>query len=108
MGWLLEAADTSLDSADISVYTSGLVSGALGVWCLWDSGIIGLSRTTKVLYVEFLVGKDLTEHRDEILVWLKKTAEGRRIEALPSRPGMIRRLEQMGFKPVSTLMRLVP
>jgi hypothetical protein len=106
MGWLSEAAKTSLDSADVSLYTTSISTGALGVWLLWNEAIIGLSRTNKVLFVEFLVGKSMTPRRKEILGWLKGQAAGRRVEALPSRIGMVRRLEQLGFKPVSTLMRL--
>ena|SRR5215207_169547 len=106
MGWLRHAAETSLDSADVSLYTTSISTGALGVFLLWDEALLGLSRTNKVLFVEFLVGKDMTRRRTKIMEWLVEQAAGRRVEALPSRPGMIRRLEQLGFKPVSTLMRL--
>jgi len=106
MGWLRTAAETSLDKADVTLYTTSISTGALGVFLLWDEAIIGLSRTNKVLFVEFLVGDDMTRRRRAIVDWLVEQAAGRSIEALPSRSGMIRRLEQLGFKPVSTLMRL--
>lgn len=104
--WLVTACEGSLDEATIEMYTQAIRTNMMALWDLGGRGIMGLSRTNKVLWVEFVVGKDLESLCEAIVLLLQREASGRRIEALPSRKGMVRVLERLGFKPVSTLMRL--
>lgn len=105
--WLLAAAEEATDEIAPEELIQRIMANDLGVWDINGDGIIGLTRTDKVLWVELLRG-DVKPHKDELMTWLVGLAAGRRIEGLPNRPGMVKVLEKLGFKPIATLMRYEP
>lgn len=106
--WLALAAEGSIDEATIQTYENGIASGDMGLWRINNAGLLGLTRTDKVLWVEFIIGDDLMDHAETILTHIKDLAQHRRIECLPSRKGMIRLLRKLGFQEITCLMRLEP
>lgn len=106
--WLALAAEGSIDRAQIGTYTAGIESGRMGLWRINEAGLIALTRTNEVLWVEFLVGDNLGPFKGAILDFLRREAQHRRIECLPSRKGMTELLKRLGFKEVTVLMRLEP
>lgn len=107
VGWLVEVSQQSLDRTRPEVYCEALLSGRLEIYEAFNKGLIGLSKTETVLWLEFIVGRGLLDkHTPEIVAWLREQAQGRRIEALSHKAPMTRRMIAAGFDPVAQHLRL--
>jgi hypothetical protein len=107
VGWLVQVSQESLDRTPPEVYCEALIEGRLEVYEAFGKGLIGISKTPTVLWLEFIVGRGLLDqHTPEITAWLREQAAGRRIEALSHKAPMTRRMIAAGFSPVAQHLRL--
>jgi len=107
VGWIVQVSQESLDKTPPEVYCEALISGRLEVYEAFGKGLIGLSKTDDVLWLEFIVGRGLLDkHTPEIIEFLRREAAGRRIEALSHKKPMTRRMIAAGFAPMAQHLRL--
>lgn len=107
VGWLVEVSQQSLDRTRPEVYCEALIDGRLEVYDAFGKGLIGVSKTPDVLWLEFIVGRGLlSKHTPDIIEWLRVQAQGRRIEALSHKAPMTRRMIAAGFQPTAQHLRL--
>jgi len=107
VGWLVRVSQESLDRTPPEVYCEALIDGRLEVYRAFDKGLIGISKTDPVLWLEFIVGRRLLDqHTPEIVAWLREQAAGRRIEALSHKAPMTRRMIAAGFQSKAQHLRL--
>lgn len=107
VGWLVEVSKQSLDKTHPEVYCRALLDGRLEVYDAFGKGLIGVSKTPDVMWLEFIVGRGLLpKHTPEIIAWLREQAAGRRIEALSHKAPMTRRMIAAGFAPMAQHLRL--
>jgi hypothetical protein len=103
---LLRAVQYSHD-VTIEGWLQDLSQGMLAIFELADGkGLIGFRRFPDHIFVEFLVGRDLRPLTAEILEFVRAQAQGKKIEALVTRPGLVKYYSMLGFKPFGTWMRL--
>lgn len=93
------------NGASVEEWLASLQDGTLAIFQLEEHGIIGLRRQPTCIFVEFLSGTGLRPYTQEIVDWLKTTADGRCIEAMVTRPGLVKYYTALGFRPLSTWMR---
>lgn len=101
--WLTEvvryAPNTTLEE-----WLTDIQKGALWLYDL-EIGVIGIRWRQENVIVELIAGDGLIAHKDEIMDWLKREAEGRPIDMWTRRKGGEAIAGALGFRPYVIWMR---